>query len=293
MALYYNTMSAATRRASLALGALLLAPRRPFAQARPRVVASFSILGDLVRQLAGEAVALHVLAGPETEAHGFQPRPSDAEAVRMADLILRNGLGFEPWLDRLVGSTASAARVVTASAGILAAPGVPPGDPHAWLDARHAAAYVRTIAAALPGLPLATAPLLGRLAALDADILAGIAQVPEARRVLVTGHAAFGHFAARYGVRALSPQAAGDHAEGSAATLAALVRQVRAGRLTALFRDGPGPAPVLARLAREAGAPVAGRLYADTLSPPEGPAATYEAMMRHNLSLMVPAMLGA
>jgi len=292
-------MNTLTRRGLLPLAIPLFTPAAVRAQA-PAVLASFSILGDLVRQLAGDRVALGVLAGPETDAHAFQPRPSEAEAVRRAAVIIRNGLGFEPWLDRLIGSTRTTARIVTATEGLTPLRASPsPGhshgpnapDPHAWQDVALAQSYVRTIAAGLaPILPLDPAPLLARLAALDGSVRAELAAVPEARRVLLTSHDAFGYFAAAYGVRVLAPQGIGSQAQPSAQAVAALIRRVREERITAIFIEGPGSQVVMQRLAQDAGAAIRGRLYADTLSPPGGPAATYEAMVRHNVSVMVAAM---
>ncbi|MDO9707993.1 metal ABC transporter solute-binding protein, Zn/Mn family [Paracraurococcus lichenis] len=291
-----------SRRALLPIAALCLAARPGRAQPRPAVVASFSILGDMVRQVAGDRVALRVLAGPETDAHVFQPRPSEAEAIRGAALVLRNGLGFEPWLDRLLGSTRFAGVVVTATEGIaarradpMAGHGPEAPDPHAWQDVRLAQAYVRNIAAGLapldPGAVEGAARYLARLAALEDWVRGRLAAVPAERRVLVTSHGAFGYFAAAYGVRVLAPQGLGGQAQPSAAQVAALIRQIREERITAVFLEGLGSQAVMERLARDAGTALRGRLYADTLSAPDGPAPTYEAMVRHNLDLMVPAML--
>lgn len=292
------------RRALLA--ALPLLRRPAVAQARPVAVASFSILGDMLRQLAGDAMEVRALAGPEADAHHFQPRPSEAEALRGAALVVRNGLGFEPWLDRLLRSTGYRGVVVTASESITPRPLAPEGqgrapDPHAWQDIRLAARYAEAILAGLlaadppraEAYRAAGADYAARLAALDAWVRQRIASVPAPRRVIVTSHEAFGYFAAAYGVRMLAPQGIGSSAQPSAAQLAALVRQLRAEAITAVFLEGPGSQAMMQVLAREAGVRVGGRLYADTLSPPEGPAPTYEAMMRHNVELMVPAMLGA
>ncbi|MBL6078744.1 zinc ABC transporter substrate-binding protein [Belnapia sp. T18] len=282
----------APRRALLALPALLL-PGGGRAQGRPVVVASFSILGDMARQLAGDAVELRVLAGPETDAHVFQPRPSEARAIEGAALVVRNGLGFEPWLDRLLRSTGYRGPLATASEGIAARG----NDPHAWQDVArgraYAAAIARGLGRVLPAGTVRAEAYDARLAALDAWVLGEVARVPAERRVVVTSHEAFGYFAARYGVRVLAPQGIAPDAQPSAAQVAALIRQIRAERVSAVFIEGRGSQAVMERLARDAGIGVRGRLYADTLSAPDGPAPTYEAMMRHNLGLLVPAMLGA
>jgi zinc/manganese transport system substrate-binding protein len=132
-----------------------------------------------------------------------------------------------------------------------------------------------------------------RLERLDADIRAAIATVPEARRVVVTSHQAFGYFAAAYGVRMLAPQGVSTETEPSAREVAELIRFMRAERVTAVFLENISNPALLRRIAAETGARIGGRLYSDALSAEGGPAPTYEAMMRHNLGLLVPAMLGA
>jgi zinc/manganese transport system substrate-binding protein len=279
-------------------------------------VASFSILGDMVRQIAGDGVALRVLAGPDTDAHAFQPRPSDAEAIRGAAVVVRNGLGFEPWLDRLLRGVGHRGVVATASEGVATIPAPPPSssapshghgggareapDPHAWQDVGRARIYAARIgeglakgdggARAAAAWREAAAAYASRLAALDRHVRDRIGEIAPERRIVVTSHAAFGYFGSAYGVRFLAPQGMGAGAQPSAAQVAALIRQIRAERVSAVFLDGPGGQAVMERLAREAGVRPRGRLYADTLSAADGPAPDYESMQRHNLDLLVAAM---
>ena len=292
------------RRALLALTALPLSAR---AQPRPVAIASFSILGDLLRDVAGERMEVRVIAGPDVDAHHFQPRPSHAEAVRGACLVLRNGAGFDNWFNRLVSSTGFAGVNVMATEGITlrraaSTPGHNHGsqDPHAWQDARLAIAYLRNIEGGLIRADAAgeahyrarAAAAMARLEALDAWVRAEFARIPEARRIVVTSHDAFAYFGAAYGVRFRAPQGVATNAEPSAQQVAALIRQIRAENITAVFMENMANPATLRRLAEEAGVRVRGRLYADALSAPDGPAATYEAMMRHNTGLMVAAMAG-
>jgi zinc/manganese transport system substrate-binding protein len=272
----------------------LLIPGLAHAQARPLGVASFSILGDLLRGVAERTLEVQAVAGPGVDPHGFQPRPSQAQALRGARLALRNGAGFDGWFDRLLRAGGFAGTLVTATQGLSlrrAGAGV---DPHAWQDARLAMGYVRNIEAGLraAGLAAEATPLLARLEALDGWIRAQVDTVPQARRIVVTSHDAFGYFGAAYGVRFLAPQGIGAGAEPSAQGVAALIRQIRAERVSAVFVEGLGNPATLRRLADEAGVRVQGRLYADALSEPDGPAGTYEAMLRHNTTLMVNAMRG-
>jgi len=313
------------RRLLLSLLPALAMPSILRAQEPLRVVASFSILGDMIRQVAGERIALRTVAGPNVDAHTFQPRPSDAEALRGAALAVRNGLGFDGWFDRMVRSANWRGRMVTATEGLIplrmaahshghshghggsqpqggpqqGQPRTVP-DPHAWQDLRLGIRYVQAIAAALGAADAANAAAyttaaeayVARLTDLDAWVRAQVATVPEARRVVVTSHDAFGYFGAAYGIRFMAPQGVSTEAEPSAAEVGRLIRQIRSERITAVFMENMGNPATLQRLAQEAGVRVGGRLYADALSAAEGPAASYEAMFRHNVALLVPAMRG-
>ncbi|MBR0679414.1 zinc ABC transporter solute-binding protein [Roseomonas eburnea] len=309
------------RRSLLALPALLLAGRAA-AQGADRlpVVASFSVLGDMTARIGGDRIALRTIAGPDVDAHGFQPRPSDAVALRGARLVVRNGLGFDAWIDRLLRSAGPSGTVVTATDGItprsMAAHQHDHGgagrrhqhsvgprqvpDPHAWQDLRHGQSYVRAIAAALIAADPAgeatyrrnAEAYLARLADLDAWVRAQVATVPEARRRVVTSHDAFGYFGAAYGITFLAPQGISTESEPSAAQVARLIRLIREQSITAAFLENMTNPATLRRVAQEAGIAVGGRLYADALSPPDGPAPSYEAMFRHNVGLLVPAMQG-
>jgi zinc/manganese transport system substrate-binding protein len=309
------------RRLWFSLLPVLAMPGLLRAQEPLRVVASFSILGDMVRQVAGDRIALRTVAGPNVDAHTFQPRPSDAEALRGAALAVRNGLGFDGWFDRMVRSANWRGRMVTTTEGLTprrmpahahghggsqpqggqqqGPPRTVP-DPHAWQDLRLGIRYVQAIATALSAADAANAAAyaaaaeayVARLTELDAWVRAQIAAVPEARRVVVTSHDAFGYFGAAYGIRFLAPQGVSTEAEPSAAEVGRLIRQIRSERITAIFMENMGNPATLQRLAQEAGVRVGGRLYADALSAAEGPAASYEAMFRHNVALLVPAMRG-
>jgi zinc/manganese transport system substrate-binding protein len=299
-------------------------PRLAWAQEPARVVASFSVLGDMTRQIAGDRIQLRTVAGPNVDAHTFQPRPSDAEALRGATLAVRNGLGFDAWFDRMLRSANWRGPTATTTDGITARrmaahshghghshgqgsggqqqsgqPRTVP-DPHAWQDLRLGIRYVRTIAAALAAADAANAAAYAeaadgyarRLTELDDWVRAQIATVPEVRRKVVTSHDAFGYFGSAYGIRFLAPQGVSTEAEPSAAQVGRLIRQIRGEGITAVFMENMGNPATLQRLADEAGVRVGGRLYADALSAPDGPAPTYEAMFRHNVGLLVPAMRG-
>jgi zinc/manganese transport system substrate-binding protein len=287
-----------------------------------KVVASFSILADLVQQVGGERVEVIALVPPDSDAHAFQPRPADARRLAEAGLVVANGLGFDPWIQRLSASAGFKGELLIVSEGITplhlpedadaddddhdheheGAHGHGHGhehederDPHAWQDVAHVRHYIQRIAAALIRLDPAgrndyekrLRAYDARLAALDAEISAAIARLPSARRKVVTSHDAFGYFAQRYGLTFLAPAGISNEAEASAATLAKLIRQIRAEKIPAVFLENITDPRLIARIQKESGARVGGTLYSDALSAPDGVAPTYEAMMRHNLKTLM------
>jgi zinc/manganese transport system substrate-binding protein len=276
-----------------------------------RVVATFSILGDLTAQVGGDKVKVEVLVRADQDAHGFEPRPSDVRLLTEAQLIVANGLGFETWLDRTLRAARSKAPVAIATQGIKpreAADAHDHGhdhdhdhgakDPHAWQDAKLVKTYVANIAEALAKIdPANSAHYRARAAfyasdldKLDAEIKATLAPVPAARRVVVTNHDAFGYFGAAYGIKFLSPIGVSTEAEPSAAGVARLIQQIRKEKITAVFVENMDDPRLIDQIARETGAKVGPKIYSDALSVPTGPAPTYLAMMRHNAKAFAAAM---
>lgn len=283
----------------------LLAAWTCLAQAAPlEVVASFSILGDLVRQVGGERVQVSPLVGPGEDAHGYQARPSDARKVKAAGLVVANGLGFDPWLERLARSAGYQGPLVVASQDALSLemPG-PPGhnhaglDPHAWQDVGQARRYAATLAAALAQADPAGAAYYrqraaaydAELAALDQEIRQAVAALPPERRLVVTNHDAFGYFARAYGIRFLAPVGLSSNAEPTAGGVANLIRQIRQVRAPAIFMENISDPRLLERIQRETGARAGGVLHSDALAP-SPPAHTYVGMMRENLRVLMAAL---
>jgi zinc/manganese transport system substrate-binding protein len=271
------------------------------------VVASFSILGDVVSQLGGERVAVQVLVGPGSDAHVVQPTPAQARQVALAQVVVAHGMGLEGWLPRLLKSAGFKGRQLLVAEGLkpLKATGQHHGhghahdiDPHTWQDVASVRHWVPRIAVTLCEADAAgcdtyrarAAAYTQRLDALDAEIRAAWAPLPAADRKLITSHEAFGYYAAAYGVRFLAPQGLSTEAEASAKGVARLVRQIRAEGIKALFVESIADPRLIEQIGRETGLRPSGRLYSDSLSLPDGPAATYEALMRHNTRLMVDAL---
>lgn len=283
--------------------------------APPKVVASFSILGDLVAAVGGEDIELTVLVGPDADAHVYQPTPENSRELKAADVLFMNGLGFEVWMDRLVSSSGFAGRTVIASEGVeplqidaSSEGGEPEGthsdhdhgevDPHAWQDAGNVVRYIENIRDALIALDAENAQdyrqraeaYITELRQVDAAWRDMVNGLPQDRRLVITSHDAFGYLARAYGLRFEAPQGISTDAEASAADVAALIRQIRAQGGAAVFVENMADDRIIKQIQRETGARVGGTLYADALSAPEGVAPTYLTMMRHNLSLMGAAL---
>lgn len=287
------------RRLSMMV-AVLAAIALPAHAAPLKVVATFSILGDMVRQVGGDAVAVTTLVGPDADAHVFEPTPAAVKQLAQANLVVANGLGLEPWLKRLsvaAGYTGPMAVATQGLAPLTAGEGHRP-DPHAWQDLANGHHYVAAIARALSDADPAHAAAYqanaqayaGRLAGLDAWVRAQVAAIPPERRRIITTHDAFGYFGRAYGIELLAPQGLNTEAEPTAGDLARLARQMKAEKVKAVFLENMTDPRLMAALARDVGAVVGGTLYADALSPPDGPAPTYEAMFRHNMRTLGEAM---
>ncbi|WP_370154553.1 metal ABC transporter substrate-binding protein [Ferrovibrio sp.] len=290
-------------------------------QAAPlAVVASFSVLGDMVREIGGSDVTVTTLVPPGGDAHVYQPRPADAKRIAGARLVMVNGLGMEGWLDRLIAASGYRGPVVVVSDGVTpqtmqaeADHGHNHGhnhghshgprkavvtDPHAWQNLANGAVYARNITEALAAADPAHADAyrtrgsayLARLKELDAWVKAQIAAVPAEKRRIITSHDAFGYFGRAYGIEFLAPVGISTDAEPSAAGVSRLIRQMRREKIRALFVENMTDQRLVRQLASETGAELGGTLYSDSLSPAGGPADTYIGMFRHNVPAMAAAM---
>jgi zinc/manganese transport system substrate-binding protein len=293
----------AVLRGALAGVAAATASARLHAQAvQLNVLATFSILGDLVRNVGGERIALAILVGPNGDAHVYEPAPADARKVADARLDFVNGLGFEGWMDRLVRASGTKATIVVASNGIapltLNARGRSELDPHAWQSVANAKVYVANIRDALEaadpagGYAARAAAYLDGLEALDREVRAALAAIPTARRKVISTHDAFGYFAQAYGIEFIAPEGVSTEAEPSARDVARIVTQIRQQHIPAVFLENIIDPRLIREIAQESGARIGGTLYSDALTGPGGEAPTYIDLMRHNVRQIVMALAG-
>lgn len=270
-----------------------------------KVVASFSILADISRQIGGDRLDVKALVGPNGDAHVYQPTPTDARTLAKADLVVMNGLGFEGWMERLVKAAGYRGPLVVASRGVTLlkmrqdeGSQEDNADPHAWQDLANGRHYVVNIREALVQADPAGAEVyraraeayLAQLEAIDQEARTTLGALPPTRRRLVSSHDAFGYFAHAYGLEFIAPVGVSTDAESSAAAVAALIRQIRRDRIPALFVENISDPRLLERIRRETGARLGGTLFSDALSTADGPAPTYLDMMRHNIRTLTAAL---
>ena len=301
------------RSTLLTLGLLV----SPLALAKVPVTATFSILGDLVQQVGGDQVSVSMLVGPNGDAHVYQPTPQDIRTLAQSKLLVSNGLGFEGWLERLDSASGFKGVKVVASQGIQPrhmAEEEEEGseheheaeghhhhgglDPHAWNDPANVLVYVDNIVRGLSQVDPEHANLYQQNAArykaqlqkLDADYRARFAQLPAERRRAITSHDAFGYLAQAYQLTLIGAQGLSTESEPSAAMIAGLIRQIRDEKIPALFIENISNPTLIQQIERETQARVGGELYSDALSPAGGAAASYQAMLEHNLSTLLVAL---
>ena len=305
------------------LAAACAAPVEPKADGVLQVVATHSILGDLVKNVGGDKIALLVLVGAGGDAHTFEPTPQDMEQIAKAGLLFENGLEFEGWLDAAFTASDSKAQRVAVSAGIEPLAADEEGeahaadeaddhsaededhdgeaDPHIWqsvsnwiLAAKNVRdALIKADAANATTYEANAAAYTAELEKLDADIFAQANALSAAQRILFTSHDALGYFAARYGFEVAGSGLASlstEAADPSAAEVADLVQAIKAAGVPAVFTENTHNSQLMDQIALEAGVSVAPELYTDALGEPGSAGETYLKMMRNNISIIAGAL---
>ncbi|CNI09024.1 metal ABC transporter substrate-binding protein [Yersinia mollaretii] len=285
---------------SLAAAALLSSP---LAMAKTvDVVASFSILGDIVQQVGGEHVNVVTLVGPNGDPHGFEPTPKNSKQLSKADVVFVSGLGLEGWLERLITASGYKGQVVIASTGVdtrkMDEEGKRVTDPHAWNSMANGVKYANNVMNALIVADPEDADYfrkrggeyIQQLEKLDAYAKAQFAAIPVGQRKVLTSHDAFGYFSQEYGVNFLSPVGFSTESEASASGVAALITQIKQEKIKTYFIENQTDPRLVKQIAAASGAKAGGELYPEALSPVGGPAATYAEAFKHNVDTLVGSM---
>ena len=268
------------------------------AEDKLKVVASFSILGDMVRQVTGDLAEVTTIVGPDADAHVYTPSTGDARAVADADVIFVNGLGFETWSQTLIETSGTKADVFVATEGVAPLKVEGEVDPHAWNALTNGMVYITNIANGMANADPKNAATYKanaqayteRLSALHSRALSELKKLPADRRTVVTAHDAFGYLANAYDLTFLAPVGIDTDAEPSAKALAALIDHLKEAGAGALFVENITSPALVQQIERETGIKIGGRLYSDALSERGGPATSYETMFEHNLDVLIRAL---
>ncbi|HEY0947312.1 MAG TPA: metal ABC transporter substrate-binding protein [Opitutaceae bacterium] len=288
-------------------------------RAQPVVMTTNTILQDIVRQLAGDRVEARCLLPVGVDPHSFEPSPADVRRLAQAQLVVVNGVDFEPWLDKLVFNSGYNGSIVVATEGVALidseghehdpagaddqpAAGDPHEhgtlDPHAWHDPRNVIRYARNIALALADLlPTHTAEIEAAAAAYIATLeelhryaTAQFEKLPTARRRLATAHDALRYLEKAYNLQIVPIAGLAPGQEPNPKALARLIDTIRAQHVPAVFFESTSSPKALRLIADEAGVATVTSLYTDSLGPAGSPGATYAGMFRHNVDTIVAAL---
>src|SRR5713101_349683 len=287
------------QRLSWLVGLALIVTAFPLrAQHRLEVVASFSIIGDFVKNVGGDRVNVTTLVGPNGDVHVYAPAPADAKKIADAKLLVINGLGLEGWLPRLVQSSGGKAPIIIATKDIAPLKLGSDADPHAWQSVANAKKYVTNIRDALGAADPAdaetfranTQAFLAKLDALDREVREAIGKIPESRRKVISTHDAFGYFASAYGIEFVAPLGVSTESEASARDIAGIITQIKTAKIPAVFLENISDPRLIRQIATETGARIGGTLYSDSLTGEKGDAPTYIDMVRHNIRALTSAL---
>jgi zinc/manganese transport system substrate-binding protein len=296
----------------LLIGTTTLSPSVAGAADKVKVVATFSVIADMVANVAGDRVDLATIVGPDGDTEEYEPTAADVPKFANAQILFMNGLNddFEPWLDSLMKqSRFSGTKVIVTRGvrGLSAEDEHPMGgkpkaivlDQHAWMNPRNGIIYVKNIADALVRVDPANANEYRNRAAsytqqirdLDAWAQAEIAAVPAAKRRALSSHDSLQYLANAFSITMISVYGWTNRSEPSAADLARLTDQIQREQVKALFLDSITDPRAMERISKETGAVIGGTIYGDALSKPNGVAGTYIEMIRHDVSTIKAGML--
>ncbi len=285
----------------LSLVGLLFLGGQMFAQEKPLVVATASIFADMAKNIAGDEVEIKTIVPIGGDPHIYEPTPGDAQLAASADLILKNGLTFEGWLNELIANSGTKAQTVTITEGIQAIESQQyknSTDPHAWMSAELGLTYIENIKNALITLKPAGRQTfefnyeLYRQQLLDMDryIQEQILEIPEKRRVLITSHDAFRYYGRRYGIRVEAVLGTSTDAEAQTSDIIRLNKVIKESGVPAIFIETTVNPKLIQQLADDNKIAIGGKLYSDSIGDANSPAPSYLDMLKYNTDTIVSAL---
>lgn len=265
------------------------------------VVATASIFADMAEVIAGGQVEVRSIVPIGGDPHIYEPTPGDAQLVNQADLVLRNELTFEGWLNELIENSGTKADIVTITKGIRPIESIQyknSTDPHAWMDATNGLIYIENIKDALIRLDPDNADVYEfnygvyrqQIEDMDQYIREAIESIPEQRRILITSHDAFRYYGKRYGIDVQAILGTSTDADAQTSDIVRLNQIIKASGIPSVFIETTVNPKLLRQIATDNGIEIGGQLYSDSIGAKDSPAPTYLDMLKYNTDTIVAAL---
>ena len=280
---------------------LLLVSALGSAQGKVTVVSSASIFQDMAVNIGGDKIDAFSIVPIGGDPHLYEPKPSDAQLVKSADVILVNGLTFEGWINKLIDNSGTTAKVYTITEGVDVIKSdryKNAADPHAWMDASNGLKYIENIKAALIETDPKNADFYttnyekyrAEITALDAYISSEIKKIPEPKRMLVTSHDAFAYYGKRYSIRLNALKGISTEAETQTSDMVRVANAIQESGVPAIFIESTINPQVIQQIARDNNVKIGGELFADSIGDEDSEGPTYVKMLKHNTDVIVLAL---
>ena len=274
-----------------------------WAQDKKLVVATASMLGDMAENIAGGEVIVKTIVPIGGDPHLYEPTPKDAQLANQADLVLKNGLTFEGWLNDLIANSGTKAKTIRVTEGIKPIESTAyknSADPHAWMDASLGLIYIKNIKDALVELAPEHKETFEfnygvykkQIEDLDQYIVDQVEKIPASQRILITSHDAFQYYGRKYGIRLEAILGTSTDAEVQTSDIMRLNKVIQSSKVPAVFIESTINPKLLEQLAKDNEIRVGGQLYADSIGDKDSPAPSYIDMLKYNTDVIVKALSG-
>ena len=272
-----------------------------FSQDKIKVVTSASIFQDMTMNIGKEKVECFSIVPIGGDPHLYEPKPSDAQLVKSADIILVNGLTFEGWINKLIDNSGTDAKTYTITEGVNVIQSDTyenAADPHAWMDANNGLVYIKNIRDALIEKDPDNRDFYSKnydaykkeIAELDQYILSSIQSIPEKKRILVTSHDAFAYYGKRYGLELNALKGISTEAEIQMSDMVRVKNRINESGVPAIFVESTIDPKVIQQIAKDNNIEVGGELFADSLGDEDSEGPTYTSMLKYNTDVIVNAL---